>query len=163
MMKRAIVAGLLGLMMVLCSVGCVTIFEGLGLLLYGFGVTATPETQAAKDRDLGAIVEQTLKTACDSRPYIVSFKFDGQPGVYRCVTKDLPDGQAAWKFAYNAMVRLIERNDTKVQTGRHAFRIIGVQNGQEIFQVTYTRGPGNYPQVALTGLWAGEVYDPTLR
>ncbi len=144
MMKRAIIIGLIGLVAALYSAGCAKMLD----------------PQAAKDRDLGVLVEQNLKTSDDSRPYFVSLKFDGQPGVYRCVTKDLPDGQTAGKFAYNAMVRLKERNDSKVQTGRDAFRIIGVQGVQEIFQVTCTSGPGNYPQVTLEGPWSGETYTP---
>jgi len=144
MTKRAIIIGLIGLVAALYSAGCAKMLD----------------PQAAKDRDLGTLVEQNLKTADDCRPYVVSFKFDGQPGVYRCVTKDLPDAQTAGKFAYNVMVRLKERNDSKVQSGRDAFRIIGVQSGQEIFQVTCAAGPGNYPQVTLEGPWTGETYIP---
>lgn len=115
--------------------------------------------QAAKDRDLGDMVQTNMRTSSEFIANFVSFEFAGEPGKYICVTKDLNDAQAAGRFAYNAMVVLDERNNTKVKTGRNNFSIIGQQNGTDIFEVTFGTGQIT-PTVTLKGPYAGEVYAP---
>jgi hypothetical protein len=138
MLKRLIIAVIALLCVV--SIGC-------GNLL---------DQAAAKNRDLGQVVENNMKTSNEFRDYITSFTWDGEPGMYRCVTHDIPDGQAAGRFAYNAMVVLDERNNTLVKVGRTEFTIIGEQGGSEIFEVSITAG--TRPRVTLKGPWEGEAW-----
>jgi len=115
--------------------------------------------QRAKDRDLAEMAELNMKSSSEFIANFVSLEFGDEPGKYICVTKDLNDAHATGRFAYNAMVVLLERNNTKVKTGRTDFIIIGQQNGTEIFEVTYGVGQVT-PSVTLKGPFAGETYEP---
>jgi hypothetical protein len=137
------------LTLLLIALLCLTVAGCLGDML---------NAQSAKDRDLGAVVEENMKTSDEFRDFIVSFTFDGVPGQYRAVTKDISDAQRAGRFGYNAMIVLDERNNTKVKSGRSEFKIIGEQGGVETFEVTMAAGQS--PQVTLKGPYTGEVYTP---
>ena len=115
------------------------------------------DPQAAKDRDLGQVVEDNMKTSNEFMGRIVSFELE-EPGVYRCVTTGLNDVQAAGRFAYNAMIVLDERNNSLVKSGRSDFTIIGEQDGTDIFRVTISAG--GRPQVTLMGPFEGETWTP---
>lgn len=115
--------------------------------------------QRAKDRDLGNMTQENLRTSNHFRDNIVSFEFSGEPGKYICNVKDIADGQAAGRFGYNAMVVLDERNNTKVKTGRDLFIIEGRQSGTVIFEVRFGVGILR-PEVTLKGPYEGEVYEP---
>jgi Tol biopolymer transport system component len=117
--------------------------------------------QSAKDRDLGHMTEQNMKTSPDFSANVESLGWDSVTGKYKLVTKDLNDAQSAGKYAYNAMVTLYERNNTKVKTGRNQFTMVGVQNGVEIFEVFMTAG--SEPQVTLKGPYAGEAFTPNIK
>jgi len=132
----------------------------LFLSVTAMGCAEMLDQQAAKDRDLGQMVNENLGTG-QFRTNFVRFTYNGGPGLYKCTTKDLADAKSAGDFAYNIMVVLIERNDTKVKTGRDRFVITGVQDGTEIFEVTFAIGTA--PTVVLKGPFEGEVYTPSIR
>jgi hypothetical protein len=117
------------------------------------------DAQRAKDRDLAEMAGTNMATSATFMANYVSLEFAEEPGKYICVTKDLTDAQAAGRFAYNAMVVLDERNNTKVKTGRSSFVIIGQQDGTEIFEVTFGVGQTR-PTVTLKGPFEGETYTP---
>jgi len=119
------------------------------------GCAGMLDPQAAKDRDLGHVVEENLKTGNLFRDNIVSFSLV-ESGVYRCVTKNLTTADDVGRFAYNVMVSLDERNNTKVRTGRSEFRIVGEQDGTQIFEVTMVAG--DRPKVTLMGPFEGEEW-----
>ena len=115
--------------------------------------------QAAKDRDLGHMVEENMATSNTFRDNFVSFGWDRITSSYKFVTKNISDAETAGKTGYNAMVLTLERNDTKVKTGRSAFTIAGFQDNVQIFQVT--GGPGGVTiQVTLMGPYADQTYTP---
>lgn len=116
-------------------------------------------TQRAKDRDLGQMAEDNLKSSPEFVDHIVSFTWDNEPGRYRCVVKDIDDPQRAGRFAYNAMIVLDERNNSIVKSGRDQFLIIGVQSNETIFEVRYGVG-FVVPNVTLMGPYEGEEYSP---
>lgn len=116
------------------------------------------DPQAAKDRDLGHVVEENMKTSNEFIGRIVSFELE-EAGVYRCVTTGLETAQDAGRFAYNAMIVLDERNNSLVKSGRSDFTIIGEQNGTDIFRVTISAG--GRPQVTLMGPFEGETWAPS--
>ncbi len=111
--------------------------------------------QAAKDRDLGHMVHENMRSSPHFQDNFVSFSLV-EIGGYRVVTKNLNDAQEAGKFGYNSMVLLDERNNTKVRTGRSSFTITGVQDGVTIFEVRYTGG--DRIRVTLKGPFEGEEY-----
>jgi len=113
--------------------------------------------QAAKDRDLGHMVYDNMKTSQEFQENFVNFTLVA-PTKYKLVTRDLADAQVAGKYAYNAMVLLLERNDTKVKSGRSDFTIIGEQDKVQIFEVT--GGAGRPPLVKLMGPFEGQTYSP---
>lgn len=117
------------------------------------------DTQRAKDRDLGQMAEDNLKSSPEFVGHIVSFAWYDEPGRYRCVVKDIDDAQRAGRFAYNAMIVLDERNNSVVKTGRDQFLIIGVQSNETIFEVRYGVGFVT-PKVILMGPFEGEEYSP---
>ena len=125
-------------------------------LLFALGCGNLLNQQEAKFRDLGQVVEDNLTTSNMFWDNIVSFEYTGTPGEYRCVTKDLPDGHEAGKFAFNVFVVLDERNNTLVKTGRTSFKIIGEQNGTKIFELNSSAGAA--PRITLHGPWEGEEY-----
>src|SRR3972149_901958 len=104
MMLRHTLTAILALIMVLAATGC-------GDML---------NAQAAKDRDLGQMVNENMSTG-QFRANFVKLEYAGEPGTYRVTCKDLADGAAAGKFGYNTMVVMVERNSTKVKTGRDRF------------------------------------------
>jgi hypothetical protein len=116
------------------------------------------DPQAAKDRDLGQVVEDNMKTSNEFMGHIESFDLES-PGVYRAVTTGLNTVQDVGRFAYNAMVVLDERNNSLVKSGRSDFTIIGEQNGTDIFRVTIAAG--GRPQVTLLGPYEGEEWSPS--
>jgi len=115
------------------------------LLIVAAGCQGLLDPQAAKDRDLGKVVENNLKTSSEFMDYVQSFRLV-ESGVYKCVTRGLTDPQRAGRFAYNAMIVLDERNNTLVKSGRTEFTIIG---------------EGVPPQVTLKGPFEGEVWQPS--
>jgi len=111
--------------------------------------------QKAKERDLGHMVEENMKTSKTFMNNFVSFSLT-ESGKYKCVTKGIKDANEAGKFAYNAMVVLLERNDTKVKTGGNAYTIYGEQDLQPIFEVYATAGVP--PKVTLKGVYEGQTW-----
>lgn len=121
------------------------------------GCAGLLDSQAAKDRDLGHVVQENMKTSNEFRDNIVSFSLE-ESGVYRCVTEGLTTAQEAGRFAYNAMVVLDERNNSLVKSGRSDFKIIGEQDNTQIFEVTIAAG--GRPRVTLMGPFEGEEWSP---
>ena len=125
------------------------------LVLTAFGCGDILNQQRAKDRDLGKVVNDNLQTSPTFEENFRSFTYV-EPGKYKLETKGLTDAQKAGAFAYNAMIVLTERNDTKVKSGRSTFTITGMQDGVQIFEVFFTSGA--QPQVTLMGPFEGETY-----
>jgi len=144
MMLRHTLTAILALILVLAAAGC-------GDML---------NAQAAKDRDLGQMVNENMSTG-QFRANFVKLEYAGEPGTYNVTTKDLVDGAAAGKFGYNTMVVMVERNSTKVKTGRDRFKIIGEQDGVEIFEVTYSIGAAI--TVVLKGPYEGQAFNPEFK
>lgn len=116
------------------------------------------DPQAAKDRDLGHVVEENLRTSTKLKDNFVSFTLI-EPSKYKLVTKGLTDYLSAAKYGYNVMITLIERNDTKVRTGRSQFWILGYDaTGTQIFEVFFSAGAP--PRVTLMGPYEGHVWEP---
>jgi hypothetical protein len=115
--------------------------------------------QEAKNRDLGQVVEDNLKTSSSFWDYIESFTYTGTPGEYKCVVSNIPDGHTAGTFAYNCYAVLDERNNTLVRVGRSDFRIIGEQDGAQIFDLQVSAG--SEPVITLHGPWEGEEFTPS--
>ncbi len=132
------------------------------LIMTSLGCGDMLDAQAAKDRDLSKAVHDNLKSHPGFSSNFVAFEYTGDAGEYRIKLKDIPDGQTAGKLGYNAMVVLIERNDTKVQTGRNKYIIHGLMDGEDIFEVSKVVGPGQGIEVTLSGIYAGEVFTPNI-
>jgi hypothetical protein len=111
--------------------------------------------QKAKERDLGHMVEENMKTSKIFMDNFVSFTII-ETGKYKCVTKGLKDAQEIGKFAYNTMSVLMERNNTKVKTGVGTFTVYGEQDGKPIFEVYMTAGI--LPEVTLKGDYEGQTW-----
>ena len=111
--------------------------------------------QVQKDKNLAHVVHENLGTLPDFQANFVSFEYI-DAGKYRVNTRGLEDAHAAGVYGYNTMVYLLERNDTKVKTGRTSFTITGFQDGAVIFVVRYS-GAG-FPKVELKGRFEGEEY-----
>jgi hypothetical protein len=88
--------------------------------------------------------------------HFVSFKLL-EAGKYQCTTRGLTDPQDVGKYAYNVMVLLDERNNSKVQSGRSRFTIIGVQDKITIFECVYGSGM-SWPEITLKGPFEGETF-----
>ena len=127
------------------------------LLLTALGCGDILNQQRAKDRDLGMVVSENLRTSNTLGANFVSFTMM-EAGKYKLETKDLADAQKAGAYGYNAMIVLAERNDTKVRAGRSSFTIVGMQGATQIFEVFYTAG--SPPQVTLMGPYEGQTYTP---
>ena len=112
--------------------------------------------QAAKDRDLGKVVHENIRTKFEMRDNFVKFELI-EAGVYRVVTKDLNTAEDAGKYGYNCMVVLDERDKSLVRTGRNRLTIIGEQGGTVIFEVVYGTGYIQ-PTVTLKGPYEGETW-----
>jgi hypothetical protein len=121
------------------------------------GCASMLDPQAQKDKNLAHVMEENLRTSIDFQTNFIGFKFL-EPGKYQVDTKDLNDGESAGKYAYNVMSVLVERNNTKLQTGRTAFTLIGMQGAVQIFEVRYT-GSG-LPRVTLMGPYEGQTFEP---
>ena len=130
----------------------------VGFVLWA-GCAGMLDLQHAKDRDLGNAVDINLRTDARFNENFVSFKML-EAGKYECVTRRFTDPQEIGVFAYNVMVVLAERNDTKVHTGRNRFTIVGVQGGDIIFEVVYGSGMQR-PGVTFKGPFEGEEYTPS--
>jgi hypothetical protein len=128
------------------------------LLLTALGCGDLLNQQRAKDRDLGNMVNENLRTSPTFQENFVSFTMM-DAGKYKLETKGLTDPQKAGAYAYNAMAVLDERNVTKVQNGRSTFTITGMQDGVQIFEVHFTSG--SQPQVTLMGPFEGQTYTPS--
>jgi len=115
------------------------------------------DTQAQKDKNLAHVMKENMSTHPEFMGNFVDFTFV-EPGKYRMVVKDINDAQELGKYAYNTMVYVLERNDSKVKTGRSSFVLTGVQGGTTVFEVKYT-GAG-VPRVTLMGPFEGETYTP---
>ncbi len=112
--------------------------------------------QAAKDRDLGKVVHENIRTKFEMRDNFVRFELI-EAGIYRVVTKDLNAAEDAGKYGYNCMVVLDERDKSLVRVGRNQLTIIGEQDGTVIFEVVY--GTGYIaPIVTLKGPYEGETW-----
>jgi hypothetical protein len=114
--------------------------------------------QKNKERDLGHMVQENMKTSNKFMDNFVSFTII-ESGKYKCVTKGLTDVASVGKYAYNTMSVLLERNDTKVKTGVGTFTIYGEQDGKPIFEVYATAGI--VPQVTLKGVYEGQTWAPS--
>jgi hypothetical protein len=114
-------------------------------------------SQPAKDRTLASVTYEEMRLNSDLKDNLVSFKLI-EPTKYRCETKGLNDAHAAGRFAYNAMVVLLYRNDAIVKTGRTEFTIYGYQDRELIFEVHYSN---IMPEVTLKGRFEGIEYVPT--
>jgi hypothetical protein len=119
-------------------------------------------SQPAKTRDLMNATLEAMKNNPQYGDNIVDIKLIG-PKQYRIETTGLADAHSAGRFAYNSMVYLTERNDSLVKTGENEFTIMGFQDGQQIFKVTYVHGNDQKPDVTLMGKFEGEKYIPQFR
>jgi len=130
------------------------------LLLTALGCGDILNQQRAKDRDLGNMVKENLRTSPTFQENFVDFTMI-EAGKYKLETEGLDDAQKTGAFAYNAMIVLTERNDTKVRAGRSSFTIIGMQGTTQIFEVFFTAG--SPPSVTLMGPFEGQTYAPSFE
>jgi hypothetical protein len=119
-------------------------------------------SQPAKTHDLMNATLEAMKANPQYGDNILDIKLMG-PKQYRIDTTGLSDSHSAGRFAYNAMVYLTERNDSLVKTGENEFTILGFQDGQQIFIVTYAHGNDQIPEVTLMGKFEGEKYVPQFK
>jgi len=131
------------------------------ILVTAAGCADMLNEQAAKDRNLAGVVEENMSSGNAFRDHFESFEYAGAPGEYNLTVSGIEDAQTAATYAYNAMSLLLERNDSKVQTGRTEFKIYGKQGGSNIFEVFHSAGAA--PRITLMGEFEGQPFEINTR
>ncbi|HDS30888.1 MAG TPA: hypothetical protein ENN67_07600 [Firmicutes bacterium] len=126
-----------------------------GVWLVWLSVGGLLNTQNVKERELGRVAAEKLRTHELTSANFVSIRHAG-PGEYIMMTKGLSDALETGRFAHNAMVILDERN-TALKTGRSHFRIIGQQDRRMIFDVVWNFS--GFPRVTLHGPFENYEYE----